>query len=67
MNPKQNGVMGLVRWAYPPLKGVQMEGKRLRSFWKFKIFIKNGSNRVGMGPFDLRMGRIDVESSQEAF
>ncbi len=67
MNPKQDDVRNLLRWVYPPLKGVQMEGKRLRSFWKFKIFIKNGSNWVGMGPFGLRMGRIDVESRQESF
>ena len=67
MNPKQNGVMDLVRWAYPPLKGVQIEEKTLPSFWKYKFSIKKGLNWVGMDPFGLRMGRIDVESSQESF
>ena len=67
MNPKQNGVMDLVRWVYPPLKGVQIEEKRLRSFRKCKFSTKKGSNLVRMGPFGLRMGRIDVESSQESF
>ena len=67
MNPKQNDVRNLLRWVYPPLKGVQMMEKRLRSFGKLTMFIKNDSNWVGMGPFGLKMGRIDVESSQESF
>ena len=67
MNPKQNGVIDFVRWAYPPLKGVQIEEKTLRSFGKYKFSVNKGSNWVGMDPFGLRIGRIDVESSQESF
>ena len=67
MNPKQNDVRNLLRWVYPPLKGAQMEEKTFRSFRKLKFFIENGLNWVGMGPFGLKMGRIDVESSQESF
>ena len=67
MNPKQNCVMDLVRWVYPPLKGVQIEEKTLRSCWECKFSVKNDSNWVGMDPFGLRMGRIDAESSQQSF
>ena len=67
MNPKQNDVMNPLRWVYPPLKGVQMEEKTLQSFWNFRFFVESGSNWVDMGPFGLKMGRIDIESSQEAF
>ena len=59
--------MDLVRWVYPPLKEVQIEEKTLRSVGECKISVKNGSNWVGMDPFGLRMGRIDVESRQESF
>ena len=67
MDPKQNGVMDLVGWVYPPLKGVQIEEKTFRSFWECKCSVKKGSKWVGMAPFGLRMGRIDIESSQESF
>ena len=61
MNPKQNDVMNPLRWVYPPLKGIQMEEKTLRRFLSLRL------NGVRMGPFGLKMGRIDIESSQEAF
>ena len=32
-----------------------------------KIMLENELNWVGLGPFGLKMGRIDIESSQEAF
>ncbi len=65
VNPKQNDVINPLRWVYPPLKGSQMEEKTLQSFWDFRFFVENGSKWIDMGPFGLKMGRIDVESSQE--
>ena len=67
MNLKQNDVRNPLRWVYPLLKGAKMEEKRLRSFLKFMFFVENVLNWVGMGPFGLKMGRIDIESTQGAF
>ena len=51
----------------PPSEGGSNGAKHASKFLESEYFIENGSNWVDMGPFGLKMGRIDVESSQESF